>query len=821
MAIRPPSYGARGGPPGSGLNEAQVKAEVKPYAQADRPNTLIESADLAEAQRLPAADAGKWLKWNSAGEALENTDAPSADELPALAALPPTADHQVGDVVNVNGVLWRLAAGTADPHVHHGTLASGSAAADTPDAGYLGDTTFSFDRNPPGNVRLWIPTALATEATLFVEYHRGPAWDELELVRTASVAGGRTRYGLAADEANRLDYDFESGYVGDGFTVSAYSDAARQNAVRIVANANRWVLVVDPSKTGRGGGDDDAASAAPAWHVEGQIESGALRHLVVVNPGAGYISDPQVQIDAPPAGGVQATATVTRASGAISELTITNAGAGYVDRPNVRLVGGGGGGAVVQASIGTAVTSAAPSAQGAWGAWTNLVTLPALAAGQAGRALVAAQIRHESGLGTSGGDRLIIEARLVRRRGAVDTVLRGGPEYGPRQMNPGGATSRQFAVESSVAVGGMASEDDVQAGDVIRLDSRVVLQRTSGDAVTLAAPPLVNSLSVTAFAGGAAAGAGGQGQQSPGDYATRAFVQSQDALTLLAIDNTVRSLFRRAQWARAWIRAADAATALAGVAAATWTNQGAGTPPTGASWDIGTVASSAIPLWELTALVSPTAGDPDDWTFGTWGALHVTAVNTQYSADGATGWHAAPRVGGDRYERHFTGGAWGPAVPLYAADELVWANLISTDIYHATTHWLPPIALIDLPARMQFDSLNLMRIRMETRVAGGRVVAGDAVVNPDFFLSAPYADRATATPQPEFYWQIRLNAAGLSAITGGLHHGNGPAANGEDAGLTLQWIRPPSPSHAGEAASLRVVYLKNLRTTYRLMIEAL
>ena len=48
-----------------------------------------------------APDGGKWLRWDSAGEALENTDAPSADELPARSALQDVADFALGDVVNV------------------------------------------------------------------------------------------------------------------------------------------------------------------------------------------------------------------------------------------------------------------------------------------------------------------------------------------------------------------------------------------------------------------------------------------------------------------------------------------------------------------------------------------------------------------------------------------------------------------------------------------------------------------------------------------------------------------------------------------------
>ena len=841
---------------GGGLTEPQVKAEIKPYARADNPRTLIEGDDLAEDQRLPAPDGDKWLKWDSAGEALENTDPPSgggSDELSVRAALPPVAGFSLGDVVNVGGVLWRLAAGTEDPHVYHGTVEDLA-------GNLVGDATFSAETRPSnvrfnplaGDIGLNAPTS-----PLYIEVHSGADYAETSVTLVAGQPASRT----AAQRWSYLRTAGEPGIyvdnwrVGAGFTVAAYDDEAKTRPVRIVANANRWVLAVSPRETGGG----ESADPAAAWRVEGQIESGALRHLVVVAPGAGYTSDPVVAIDAPPAGGVQATATVTRSSGTIASLTITNAGAGYVDRPNVRLVGGGGAGAVVKAVIGAAVTSAAPAAQGAWGAWTTLVTLPALTAAQTGRALVTAQTHHESGLGGGGGDRLILERRVVRRRGAVDTVLSGQVDYGPRQLNPGGLTSRAFAVASSVSDEEMVAVDDVQAGDVLRLDSRVVLQRTAGAAVVLAAPPLVNNLSVTALAGGAAAGGGGQGQQSPGDaadgfsrgaaepagpvhgdvwsntgagdalqrrtsggawdrIATEGFVQSQDALTLLAIDNTVRSLFRRAQWARAWIRAANAAAALAGVSAATWTNQGSGTPPTGAYWDAGSVPSSVTPLWELTALVSPTPGDPDGWTFGAWTALHVTGINTQYSVDGSA-WHADPRTGADRYERHFVNGAWGPAIALFDEGALDWTLLLQADIFHAATNL--PNLLLSLPSPIVFANFSDMRIRLGTYTSGAPVVKSSLVVDPEIFISEPWSERAQANPQSHTVWAATLDIKGLKVSAGMRGLGaSGPSGDGTNAGLELVWIRPNRASHAGEAGYLRAFYMLNRNVTHRLRIEA-
>jgi hypothetical protein len=53
------------------------------------------------------------------------------------------------------------------------------------------------------------------------------------------------------------------------------------------------------------------------------------------NGGAGYSVAPVVTIDAPPAGGTQATATATVVGGVVTGFTMTNAGSGYIDTPQV------------------------------------------------------------------------------------------------------------------------------------------------------------------------------------------------------------------------------------------------------------------------------------------------------------------------------------------------------------------------------------------------------------------------------------------------------------------------------------------------------
>ena len=300
------------------------------------------------------------------------------------------------------------------------------------------------------------------------------------------------------------------------------------------------------------------------------------------------------------------------------------------------------------------------------------------------------------------------------------------------------------------------------------------------------------------------------------DLATEDYADAGDTVNLAAIDNLATTVVRRAQWARAWIRAADQAAALAGVAAATWTNQGAGTAPTGAHWEVADVPAGADPLWEITALVSPTVGSSSAWTFGSWAAFQITATNTQYSVDGGA-WHAV-RAGADRYERHRrVGEGWGPAIPLYAADELAWTRLLEQTAIHQTSR--DPGLLWELPATIFFPRIDLMRIRLLASTSVP-VLEGDVVVRPDFFVADVHGNRA-ARVGASWIWQLRLNAGGLQLVKGSLAHGQGPNADATDVGLSLAWYRPSGVSAATEARYLRVIYMRNLQVSHQLTIEAI
>lgn len=66
------------------------------------------------------------------------------------------------------------------------------------------------------------------------------------------------------------------------------------------------------------------------------IVGGAINTSVtVVSGGTNYTYPPIVVIEAPPAGGIPATATCTISSGAVNAVTVTNQGAGYASAPAI------------------------------------------------------------------------------------------------------------------------------------------------------------------------------------------------------------------------------------------------------------------------------------------------------------------------------------------------------------------------------------------------------------------------------------------------------------------------------------------------------
>lgn len=81
---------------------------------------------------------------------------------------------------------------------------------------------------------------------------------------------------------------------------------------------------------------------------------GSVISINVTNSGAGYLTTPNVSIDAPPPGGIQATAhanMVVVPNDAVQSVTVTNPGSGYLTAPSVVFTGGGGTGAAATAQI--------------------------------------------------------------------------------------------------------------------------------------------------------------------------------------------------------------------------------------------------------------------------------------------------------------------------------------------------------------------------------------------------------------------------------------------------------------------------------------
>lgn len=79
-----------------------------------------------------------------------------------------------------------------------------------------------------------------------------------------------------------------------------------------------------------------ASAGASVWQP---VVGGAINSTIAItNGGSNFLYEPILVIDAPPVGGIQATATCTISAGAINAVTVLNQGAGYVNAPNVTVI---------------------------------------------------------------------------------------------------------------------------------------------------------------------------------------------------------------------------------------------------------------------------------------------------------------------------------------------------------------------------------------------------------------------------------------------------------------------------------------------------
>ena len=170
------------------------------------------------------------------------------------------------------------------------------------------------------------------------------------------------------------------------------------------------------------------------------------------------------------------------------------------------------------------ITTPAPSAEGAWSAWTMLETLTAITAEEAGEVVLVGEVHGRTdAAGVDGGDRMITESRIVRTRGAVDTVISDHSDYSPRNINASGGTAAAFADASRDADEELVALLSVQEGDVYKLEARIVTQKLSGGTRSMTFSTARNNLSIAAL-GGPRGAPGAKGDK--GDHGIRPYTRT-------------------------------------------------------------------------------------------------------------------------------------------------------------------------------------------------------------------------------------------------------------------------------------------------------
>ncbi len=161
----------------------------------------------------------------------------SADHLDAIQALPDVATRNVGDIVNLRGVLYELLAAGVDRHVYHGTIGDlGN--------GLIGDATFSWREDPEVVRANFSKAALggAPPATIWILVQTsGGLWAETGLSRYAAGDAVSTYgYQRKAGESGIDSTDGRDRPLTGAFSVTAWSDDAQTQPLAIVPNVGRW-----------------------------------------------------------------------------------------------------------------------------------------------------------------------------------------------------------------------------------------------------------------------------------------------------------------------------------------------------------------------------------------------------------------------------------------------------------------------------------------------------------------------------------------------------------------------------------------------------
>ena len=149
-------------------------------------------------------------------------------------------------------------------------------------------------------------------------------------------------------------------------------------------------------------------------------------------------------------------------------------------------------------SGGITITTPEGSAIGGWSPWTTIAELSAVTEAEAGNLRIDGELHGKTdAAGVGGGDRMLIDAQLVRVRGAASSTIVEGIEYGPRNIaaNPAN-TSSEFAEASRNVSIYLSQAVSALAGDVYRLQARAIQQAVSGTR-SITFPMQKNSISMS------------------------------------------------------------------------------------------------------------------------------------------------------------------------------------------------------------------------------------------------------------------------------------------------------------------------------------
>ena len=540
-----------------GLNEAQVKAEIKPFAQEDDTVHRVERSDLADNQQLPAPSAGKFVKWNSGATALENTDEPEGlTETEVKAEIKPFAQaddtiHRVerADLANNQQlpapaadqyVKWnagatalenttpppaglsqaqvdaRVQAGVSDWAEQGNTDQIPANKLNNAPSGSGGLTQAQVDARVAAGVLDWaetgntdpIPAAKLTNAPGGLTEDQVDARiyaldSPIDIIATKNFVVGTTTDGeglgidnlaLAFDAGGTTVTIGETIRLTSGLRLSvditpAETPRSKLNPYHIQIGTHR--LAFADAEYSEGGGDSTSpdnytwhrGDGFPAWINGNTITVSIYEPLGPENfvPEGTNADNDKVLKRTTDGPSWEDIGPGDLASGGSDGQVLTRTPTGQAWES----VGAGGGGfqrkAVPAAQVDVAWTASGTA--GAWSAWTTICQLTAVTASEAGPIALMAEMR---GLvvetSTGGGDRFMTEFRLVRNRSAADTVLISQPVYGPRNLAAAGAVATEFANASQLVGDTVVSVANAQTGDVYRVEARTTNQVTEASA---------------------------------------------------------------------------------------------------------------------------------------------------------------------------------------------------------------------------------------------------------------------------------------------------------------------------------------------------